>query len=308
MKFKNYLTDFAYWAGWNILSLLPEFIVRFLFDAAAKYVWQKKIKGIRQLELNLSRATGLAIDSPQIRELSLVNLKNYLRYYREVFLLPRWSITKINKKVIVRNVAQVDAALKKGGIVIALPHMGNWDLAGAWAANYFGQLCTVAERLRPEGVYQKFLKVRRKLGLTLISLEGDGNPYEFLKSNLLKGAPVALLADRDVSGTGMSNTFFGVPTKTPIGPALLAVESDLPLFTCATWYEGDKLIIEFDSQVELPFEENFSTQVPSTRASVKKAQEMSAIILQRFEKYIAAQPQSWHQLQPIWSDLKADMS
>ena len=308
MKFKNYLTDFAYWAGWNILSLLPEFIVRFLFDAAAKYVWQKKIKGIRQLELNLSRATGLAIDSPQIRDLSLLNITNYLRYYREVFLLPRWSITKINKKVIVRNVAPVDAALKKGGIVIALPHMGNWDLAGAWAANYFGQLCTVAERLRPEGVYQKFLKVRRKLGLTLIGLDGDGNPYEFLKSNLLKGAPAALLADRDVSGTGISNTFFGYPTKTPIGPALLAIETGLPLFTCALWYEGDKLIIEFDSQVELPFEENFSTQEPSTRASVKKAQEMSAIIMQRFEKHIVAQPHAWHQLQPVWSDLRADLS
>ena len=307
MKFKNYLTDLGYWTGWNILSLLPESLIRLLFDTVGKCVWQKKITGIKQLELNLSRATGLPKDSRQIRELSLQNIKNYLRYYREVFLIPRWSVKQINDKVIIKNVEEVDAALKTGGIIIALPHMGNWDLAGAWAANYFGSLCTVAERLRPEGVYQKFLKVRRNLGISLIGLEGDGNPYEFLKSNLLKGTPVALLADRDVSGTGVVNTFFGSPTKTPIGPALLAVETGLPLFTCATWYEAGKLVISFDSQVLVPVDQESTAKISGLRATIKKASEVSAIIMQRFEKHIVAQPQAWHQLQPIWSDLKVDL-
>ena len=306
MKLKLFLSDIAYWSGWNVISILPEWFGRIIFKWFADFAWRRRTTRIRQLELNLSRATGLPNGSDQIRQLSRKTVRSYLRYYFEIFLLPRWTNEQIQNKVIVKNLEPVDAALKNGGIIIALPHMGNWDLAGAWAANHFGQLCTVAERLRPEGVFQKFLKMRRKIGITLIPLEGDGNPYEFLKTNLKQGMPIALLADRDVSGTGLTNYFFGVPTKTPLGPALLSIETKLPIFTCATWYEGDKLIIEFDSQIVFPTQELNSEQQSSSRASIRRAQELSAIILQRFEKHIQAHPESWYQMQPIWSDLKVD--
>lgn len=295
---KNLIVDFAYWAGWNLISVLPEKVSRRIFDFFAWLTWARRTNGVKQLELNLSRVLELDPSDSKIRQISRANLRNYMRYYCEIFLLPKWTSSEIESMVEVRNDQPVREKLMQGGVILALPHTGNWDFAGAWAANSFGSLCTVAERLRPEGVFQKFLKMRQEKGLTVIALVGQGSPYEFLKENLLRGMPAALLGDRDVAGSGMSNTFFGHPAKLPIGPAMLALDTGLPLFTCATWFSGDKLVIEFDQELE------FEQAPTSGRDLIISAQKLTGKLLERFEYHIRNHPEAWHQMQPIWPDLK----
>ena len=58
------------------------------------------------------------------------------------------------------------------GAVVALPHAGNWDLAGAWVAAHDWPITTVAERLKPEGMYERFVAYRRGLGMEIIPLTG----------------------------------------------------------------------------------------------------------------------------------------
>lgn len=297
MKITTRLVDFGFWAGWNVLWLLPSSITTKLFDAAGIYAWRKHGKGIRQLELNLSRVTGLDPSSDEIRQLSKKTMRSYMRYYCETFALARWSPAQINNRVRIVNAQPVLNAAKSGGLILTLPHSGNWDLAGAWAAQNLGSLCTVAERLRPEGVFQKFLKMRNKVGITLMPLTGEGGTYEFLRQSVLDGKVVALLGDRDVAGNGMSNEFFGHRATLPIGAAVLAIDTKKPLFTCATWFDGNQLVIEFDSAIEFEFEE------VSGRERLRKAQAITSQIAKRFEKHISAHPENWHQLQPIWNDL-----
>lgn len=297
MKIKSRLVDFGFWAGWNVLWLLPSAVSSKLFDAAGVYVWRKQGNGIKQLELNLSRVTGLDPFSDQIRILSKKNIRLYMRYYCETFALARWSSSEINNRIRTVNAEPVLHAAKTGGLILTLPHSGNWDLAGAWAAQNFGSLCTVAERLRPEGVFQKFLRMRNKVGITLMPLTGEGGTYEYLRKSVLDGKVVALLGDRDVAGNGMSSEFFGHKAKLPIGAAVLAIDTNKPLFTCATWLDGEQLVIEFDGPIEFEFEE------VSGRERLRKAQELTAQIAKRFEKHISAHPENWHQLQPIWNDL-----
>lgn len=298
MKFKNGLVDFGYWAGWNLFGLFPEVVNRKTFKFIADAVWRLNTIGTQQLALNLSRALNVPADSAPIRELARTNLRNYFRYYGEVFLLPRWSEKKINEKVEIRNLAPVLTQVRNGGIVLALPHCGNWDLAGAWAAKEFGALGTVAERLRPEGVFQKFLKMRQEKGLTVHPLTGAGSPYEFLKDCLNSGMSIALLGDRDISGSGMLVDFFGQKAKLPIGPAMLALDTKKPLFSCATWYEGEKLVIQFDEAIKIP------SHPDNSRDLIKVAQQLTKELAQRFESHIKVHPESWHQLQPIWPDLR----
>ena len=297
MKIKSRLVDFGFWAGWNILWLLPSGITIKLFDAAAIFAWRKHGKSIKQLELNLSRVTGLDPQSEQIRQLSKKTLRSYMRYYFETFALARWSPQTINNRVRTINVQPVLNAARSGGLILTLPHSGNWDLAGAWAAQNLGSMCTVAERLRPEGVFQKFLKMRKKVGITLMPLTGEGGTYEFLRQSVVDGKVVALLGDRDVAGNGMSNEFFGHRATLPIGAAVLAIDTKQPLFTCSTWFDGEQLVIEFDEQIEVPSEE------VTGRERLRKAQEITAQIAKRFERHISAHPENWHQLQPIWNDL-----
>jgi KDO2-lipid IV(A) lauroyltransferase len=141
--------------------------------------------------------------------------------------------------------------------------------------------------------------MRRDRGLTLMPLTGAGGTYEFLKDNLLSGKVIALVGDRDVGGNGMSNEFFGHRAVLPIGAAMLAVDTGLPLFTCSTWYDGDTLVIDFDDEVKYPKEQ------VTGRDRLRKAQEITSTIAKRFEKHISSHPENWHQLQPIWPDLVA---
>jgi KDO2-lipid IV(A) lauroyltransferase len=278
---------------------MPSRWAYFLFDQAAKIVWRKETQSIKQLELNLSRVLECGPDDPRIRPLSLQAMQSYMRYYCETFMLPRWSDEQLIGKVRTENSDQVFMALQSGGAILTLPHLANWDWAGAWAARNFGSLCTVAERLRPEGVFQKFLKARESRGLTLMPLTGDGGTYEFLREHVNQGRLVALLGDRDVAKSGMGVDFFGHRTPLPIGAALLALDTGRPLFTCATWYEGDELVITFDSEII------FDRNPVQGRDRLRRAQEVTKLVAANFEQHIRSHPENWHQLQPVWPDLVA---
>jgi KDO2-lipid IV(A) lauroyltransferase len=300
MNLKSTAIDTSYWLGWHLFWRLPTRFSFWFFDKSAILVWKREIMGVRQLELNLARVHGYQEFDPRIRELSLLAMQSYMRYYCETFLLLRWSEEKILRTVRPENVEPLHTALKSGGAVLALPHLANWDLAGAWAALYFGSVCSVAERLRPEGVFQKFLAMRAALGVKLMPLTGEGGTYEFLRDHVNQGELVALLGDRDVAKSGMSNEFFGHRAALPIGPALLALDTGRPLFTCAPWYDGETMVITFDNEIE------FDRTPVQGRERLRRAQEVTAQVLSNFETHIAAHSSNWHQLQPIWPDLVAN--
>jgi KDO2-lipid IV(A) lauroyltransferase len=294
---KSRLVDFGYWLGWNALWIMPARMAFFLFDKAARFAWRSESSSIKQLELNLARVLNCEVDDPRIRPLSLQTMRSYMRYYCETFMLPRWTDDQLLGRMQPVNAQPVLDALKSGGVVLTLPHLANWDWAGAWAARYFGSLCTVAERLRPEGVFQKFLKARESRGITLMALSGEGGTYEFLREHVNQGRVVALLGDRDVAKSGMSNEFFGHRAPLPIGAALLALDTGRPLFTCAPWYDGDNLVITFDSEVI------FDRTPVQGRDRLRRAQEITKQVVANFEQHIASHPENWHQLQPVWPDL-----
>lgn len=300
MNLKSTAIDASYWLGWHLFWRLPARLSYWFFDKSAIVVWKREIKGVRQLELNLARVHGYTQTDPRIRDLSLLAMRSYMRYYCETFLLLRWSKEKILRTVQAENVEPLQTALKSGGAVLALPHLANWDLAGAWAALYFGSVCSVAERLRPEGVFQKFLAMRAALGVKLMPLTGEGGTYEFLRDHVNQGELVALLGDRDVAKSGMSNEFFGHRASIPIGPALLALDTGRPLFTCAPWYDGENMVITFDNEIE------FDRSPVQGRERLRRAQEVTTQVLSNFETHIAAHSSNWHQLQPIWPDLVAN--
>jgi KDO2-lipid IV(A) lauroyltransferase len=296
---KSRLVDFGYWLGWNALWIMPTRWANYLFNKVALIAWRRESKPIRQLELNLARVLDCDVSDPRIRPLSLRTMQSYMRYYCETFMLSRWTDEQLFEMVRTENSEPVMDAVKTGGVVLALPHLGNWDWAGAWAAHSLGSLCTVAERLRPEGVFQKFLKARTDRGITLMPLSGDGGTYEYLRDHVNQGRVVALLGDRDVAKSGMSNEFFGHRTSLPIGAALLAIDTGRPLFSCAPWYDGENLFISFDKEIV------FDRSPVQGRDRVRRAQEVTKLIVTNFEKHIKTHPENWHQLQPIWPDLIA---
>ena len=181
------MTDWGYAAGWLTVRAMPEFAARNAFDAGALYA--SRNGGPDQLRKNLARVIGVAPkDVPG--SLMRASLASYARYWREAFRLPTMDHHAIGQRLAetVAGQEHVDAALADGrGAVAALPHSGNWDMAGVWMAQTYGRFTTVAERLKPESLYRRFIDYRESLGFEVIPLSGGEQPPFPLLSQRLRG-------------------------------------------------------------------------------------------------------------------------
>ena len=207
------------------------------------------------------------------------------------------------ESVRVENEHYLRDALGAGrGVVAALMHMGNWDHAGAWASLTGAPVVTVAERLRPERLYARFLAYREGLGMEILPLTGgDGDLLDTLSRRLRAGRLVPLLADRDLRASGIPVELLGEPTRMPPGPAMLALRTGAALHPVSIWYEPagprrHRLVIRFHDEVAAP-------AVGRTREKVTAMTQEVATV---FGAAIAAHPEDWHMLQPLWLGDLAD--
>jgi KDO2-lipid IV(A) lauroyltransferase len=227
----------VYSAGWRLVRLLPERAAYRLFDVVADVAWRRRGEGVRRLEANLTR-TRASLDDASLRELSRAAMRSYLRYWCDSFRLPDWDEERITSTVRVVGDAPVRAALASGqGVVKFLGHLGNWDHAGAWATLRLQPVTTVAERLRPEELFDRFVRFRERLGMTILPLTGGSDVFRTLIRVLRDGGFVPLLADRDLTDGGVEVDFLGERARMAVGPAALAQATGAALFTVTIRYE-----------------------------------------------------------------------
>ncbi|MBV2364857.1 phosphatidylinositol mannoside acyltransferase [Streptomonospora nanhaiensis] len=283
----------VYLLGWRVVRYAPERAGRRAAQAVADHLWRRRGAGVRRLEANLRRVAGPGAAPEHIRALSRAGMRSYLRYFYEVFRLPALPPAEIAARVECTGLERVQEALAAGrGVVAALPHMGNWDLAGAWVARQQIPPTTVAERLRPEALFARFVAFREGLGMEVLPLTGAGNHIAgVLARRLRAGRLVCLLADRDLTATGLEVEFFGEPARLPAGPAVLAERTGAALLPVAPWYDGDLLRVEVHPEIPVP-------EAP-TRA--ERVRLMTQKLARAFEAAIAAHPEDWHMLQPVFS-------
>ncbi|MEO6879901.1 MAG: phosphatidylinositol mannoside acyltransferase, partial [Mycobacteriaceae bacterium] len=190
----GWATDTAYAAGWALVRALPERAATVLFTVGADVAARRGTH--TQLRRNLSRVLGVApADVPA--ELVRDSLRSYARYWREVFRLPSTDTAQVRATVEVQGYEHVQAALDDGrGALLALPHTGNWDVAGVWLVARTGTFTTIAERLRPESVFARFVAYRQALGFEILPLTGGESPVRGVVRRLRAGGVVCLVGDR----------------------------------------------------------------------------------------------------------------
>jgi lauroyl/myristoyl acyltransferase len=279
-------SDWMYAAGWLAVRAMPEFAARTAFDTGAHYA--ARHGGPDQLRKNLARVIGVPpADVPD--ELMRASLESYGRYWREAFRLPSMDHAVLARELDAsfRGADNLEKALAAGrGVVLALPHSGNWDMAGMWLVQKHHTLTTVAERLRPESLYRRFIAYREGLGFEVLPLSGgERPPFEVLCERLRGNRAVCLMADRDLSRRGVEVDFFGEATRMPAGPAKLAVESGAALLAVHCWFEDNGW--------------GFSIHPPldCTSGDVRA---ITQALANQFAKNIAAHPADWHMMQPQW--------
>jgi lauroyl/myristoyl acyltransferase len=292
------LTGVAYQLGWKVICRFPQSWARWVFMAVADVAWRRQGPKVQVLEANLRRALSYrdrdpVVDGKELRAVSRAALRSYARYWLEVFRLPVIGVEQIVSGMHFRgpNEEKLFAHLNSGrGAIIALPHMGNFEQAGAWIiAEGAGPFTTVAERLKPESVYESFVRFRQTLGFEVLPLTGGAGPFGILATRLRAGHLVCLVSDRDLKETGIEVEMLG--EKARIAPtAALAVHTGAALMPTATWFEEDGWGARIYDEIPVP--------ASGTRA--EKIAAMSQQLADVFSAAIAEHPQDWHMLQRVF--------
>ena len=286
---KDFLAALPYFVGWRLVRALPEKSAYSLFENIGKIVLSRNGAQMKRLRSNLQRV--VPSNSPDaMNRLMRAAVSSSMRYWCDTFRSSDWSKSRISTTVTTTREGLLTAPMKDGrGVVVALPHAGNWDHAGFYFCGMGFPLVTVAERVKPEALFNKFLEYRQNMGMEVLPL--DGRSMGTLLQRAREGALIALVSDRDLSRSGVDVTFFGHPARMPAGAALLAIRAGIPLITAFVSYTNTGIHIEFNS-----------VPIPSHGTEAERVTTVVQACADLFAKGIIAHPQDWHMLQRIWVD------
>ncbi len=287
----------GYGAGWSMVKALPEGLVARASDAAADRAFRRRGPAVVQLARNLRRVLGADATPAALSAVTRAGVRSYARYWRETFRLPAMDHAAVVDDFMAHLTGyhHIREAMASGrGVIIPLPHSGNWDVAGLAMVREHGTFTTVAERLRPESLYDRFVAYREGLGFEVLPLTGGENPTAVLRERLERGGLVCLVADRDLSARGVEVDFFGEATRMPAGPAMLAAITGAALCPAHIWNTDTGWGGDVAAPLELP-----GTRL---RDQVRAGTQEIADV---FAARIADHPADWHMMQPLWlADLK----
>jgi KDO2-lipid IV(A) lauroyltransferase len=278
----------AYRAGAEIARAVPAAVAR----PAARIIGQTLALAMparrRQVERNLRRASAGALRGLALQRAVSQTFGSYGRYWLELFRLPNEVGGELDLDI--QGFEHVTAGLERGGgVIVALPHVGGWDFAGAWLAAQGFPPTVVVEPVEPPELFEWFAGVRRALGMTVVQLGPEAG--KAVLQALRRNEVVCLLCDRDLGGDGIEVEFFGERTTLPAGPATLALRTAAPLLPTAVYFGpqgGHHAIV----MPPVPTQRDGRLRDDVGRVTQELAH--------RFEELIRAAPAQWHLLQPNW--------
>jgi KDO2-lipid IV(A) lauroyltransferase len=286
---RDFLVARAYFLGWFIVRRISEKSARTMFKKIGLLMYQKNGKSVERLRSNLMRVLP-ELDQSGLEELVRRGVLSYMRYWMETFRSPDWSKERILSTVTVSNEhLLMDPINNRTGVVVSLPHAGNWDHAGSYFCSRGARLVTVAEVLKPRALFEKFLAYRQAIGMEVLPL--DSRAFPTLIQRARDGKLVALVADRDLSSSGIDVNFFGGVARMPAGPAIVAIRTGIPLVTAFVSYT--------DSGIHVDLREVAIPEGADEAARVKASVQLCA---DNFADGIKAHPDDWHMMQRIWVD------
>jgi KDO2-lipid IV(A) lauroyltransferase len=282
----------GYLLAWRIIGVLPEKIAYSLANLVSDYIFKKNGKGVKRLRSNYARVQP-TLSPESLTTLTKEGMRSYLRYWIDTFRLNKWSTERIISTTTVTNEHLLrDPITSKQGCLVVLPHAGNWDHAAAYFCSTGINLTTVAEKLKPEQIFLKFLAYRESIGIEVLHTEEKVMPT--LLNRLTSGKLVALVADRDLSKNGIEVNFFDGVAKMPSGPARLILDSKSAFISAFITYTKQGIHIEFQNIGPIPTEGSIE----------EKVQQLTQLMADNFATGIKSSTVNWHMLQRIWVDEK----
>jgi KDO2-lipid IV(A) lauroyltransferase len=234
---------------------------------------------------NYAAALGRDRSDPEVARVAKRAFQNYGRMLMDFLLLDSLTADEVVARMSDDGREHVDAALARGcGVILAVPHMGSWDMSGSYAAAIGYPVSAVAERF-PGSLNDAVVATRQRFGVEVISL--GRSAVRAITEALKANRAVALLCDLE-QGPGVRVRFFGREATVPAGPAAFALKTGatlLPAYQYAT----------------APGRYHMHLDPPLTWTSGETKEGLMQRVINRFEVFIKEHPDQWYAFRPMLS-------
>lgn len=268
----------------KLTARIPAFVWWPLGQVASLALATRPPKPLRQWELNVAIATGQPPGWRGRRAAQFSWLRNTITSLQ----LGAWSDRRVVDAIRMpsERLAWLKALQADRGVVLAAPHMGSWDLCGAYGTLVGLPVTSVAERL-PAGQFEHFSALRAKLGMEIYPYD-QPNLVSLLAEDVRRGRTIALVADRDFGRRGLTVRWptpdGGRELTLPPGPALIAQQTGAALVGITSRFVGRRLEISVGDEIAVR---------PGHDGLAEMAQELAEF----FAAQIAVKPTDWHMMQ-----------
>jgi phosphatidylinositol dimannoside acyltransferase len=273
----------SYRAGARILRVLPAG-VRSAAAGPGGTAWFWLSAAQRRAALdNYAAVLGVESTDPRAARTARRAFQNYGRMLMDFFVLGSLAPEEVIQRMSADGREHIDAALARGrGVIMAAPHMGSWDMSGAYAAALGYPISTVADPF-PGSLNDAVVATRHTFGLKIITV--GRSAIRAITQALQANEIVALLCDLE-HGPGVSVSFFGRRAIVPGGPAALALKTGAVLLPACQYATGGGYHVHIDPPLAL------------SAADTKET--LMQRVIDRFEDFIKERPEQWYAFRPMF--------
>jgi len=283
------LSYYAYRVLGAVMPHVPPRLGYALFDRLGKLSYEKGTTSRHNVHDNLWHVLGPQADAAHIEEVARGAFRYQARNYFDLFRVASLSNDQIHRLVTIHGAEHIEQALSAGkGVILVTAHFGNIDVVIQRIALLGHPITGVAERLKPEKLYQYVAGLRASKGVNLVPIDTFLRPlFRALRNNEIVG----LAADRNLTETGTLVQFFGAPALLADGHVRLALRTGAKIVPAFSLRRPDNTFEAF-AEPALPLQNSGDTE-QDVRAGM-------AQLVAVLENYIGQHPEQWVMFQPIW--------
>lgn len=285
------ITYYLFFIAQKIVELLPVRISMGLADIGGTVYYYTVKKKRDQAKRNIRRVLGPDATKRDVAKTARKMCRYYAKYWIEIFWIPSLDKEYILDRFHTEGKEYFETVLALGkGMIVVLPHYGSWEAGAVYLASQ-GKFSAVAEVLKPPELFKLFCDLRESIGIKIFPFDHKPKTRIKMIDFLKEGGMLALLADRDLRGTGVEVEFFGEKTTLPPGPAALAFKSGAPIL-CVSVIKNDDGT--WTGRAGAPIYPDIEGD---RRAVINQVMQQ---IAHELENLIREDPAQWHMLMPAW--------
>jgi phosphatidylinositol dimannoside acyltransferase len=275
----------SYYAGARLLRVFPSgFRHAAAAPGGAAWFWLSAAQRRAALD-NYAAALDRDRFDPEVSRVARRAFQNYGRMLMDFVLMGSLTPEELVKRMTIDGRDQLDAALAKGrGAIMAVPHMGSWDMAGSYAGALGYSISAVAERF-PGSLNDAVVRTRQRFGLDVIAL--GRSAVRAITNALQANAIVALLCDLD-QGPGVTVRFFGRRSIVPGGPAAIALKTGAALMPACQYATS-------------PGRHHVHLDPPLVWPAGETKEGLMQRVVNRFEDFIKERPDQWYAFRSMFA-------